>query len=220
MSLFTLPDRQVVYLLEYLRDGLNGHKYVDQWFDTSDVVVDSTFAYDPKKPVVYKDEWMWKLQAAQFPCLGIWRIKNNPDRNRTFTEVDAECGIGWFAHVPSGDAEHEPDSWGRTFASNIWFVCLELLENTPVSVKQKGGFTEVWMGPGDVAVDAEDSLCGFIAPLTIHHIEPPYSIDDLDALAQVAVDIKLYDSATVDPADQKQGLYDGLTTETEVDPQT
>jgi len=217
MSFFALPDRQVIYLLDYLRTGLNGHKYVKQWFDTSDEPVSTCFAFDPKKPVVYKDDYMWKIYSTQFPALGIWRNQNNPERDRTFVGTRAACGIGWFAHIPAGGDEHEPDTWGRTFASNIWHVCKELLENVPSETREKGGFEGVWIGAGDCAVDMTDTLCGFIAPLTVQHLQPPYAIDDLDTLIQIAVDIKLYDSATIG-LDGIQGKYEGLTVEAEIEP--
>jgi hypothetical protein len=207
-----LPDRQIVYTLEYLRNAMNANKYAQEWLDTSDLVVDTTLARNPKRPVVYKDEYLWELFPAQMPYLALWRNTNSPDRSGTFTETKASCGIGWFAEIPAPSEEHDGETWGRTFASNVWHIVKELLEDVPVATMQKAGFKAIWLGDGDIDVDQSETVCGFIAPLTIDHTVPPYQIDDPENLVEVAASIKLYDSA------QDPSAYQGLTTEAEIEP--
>lgn len=213
MTFFTLPDRQVLYLLDYLRTGLNKHPYA-QYLDTSSVLVDGTLARNPKRARVYKDEWVWELFPASMPYLALWRNTNDVDRSRQMEPTEASCGLGWFAEIPAGDEGWDADTWGRTHASNVWHACKHLLTEIPTTTQAKGGFDAVYLGAGEVDIDDSESVCGFIAPLTVRHLAPPYDIEDPAALAQVAVDIKLYDSST-DPS-----TYEGLTTEAEIEPST
>lgn len=216
MSFFDLPDRQVVYLLDYLRTKLRTDPYARQWMNTSDEIVNGTLARNPKKLVMYKDDFLWKLFPAQLPYLALWRTSNGIDRESGVTRTRARGGVGWFARIPSSSGDHDAETWGKTFASNMWHVCKDALEEIPLATRQLAACGSTWIGDGEIDVDLQGMICGFTSGLTFMHTKPPYEIEDPEAFTKAILKIKLYDSSQVD-ADGKQGKYLGLTEEAEVD---
>jgi len=216
MSFFDLPDRQVVYLLDYLRTKLRGDVNAKQWFDASDNVVDGTLARNPKQLAVYKGEYVWKLHSASLPYLALWRTKNGADREAGMTRTRAYGGIGWFGRLPGGCDEHDAETWGMTFASNMWHVCKEHLEEIPLETRRLAACGSVFLGDGEIDVDIQGMICGFIAPLTVMHTKPPYEIEDPEAFTKAILKIKLYDSSQ-DDVDGLPGKYLGFTQEAEID---
>lgn len=220
MAFFDLPDRQVVYLLAYLRDALRENKYANKWF-AGGQVVESTMARRCFNAVVYKGEPRWVLDANRFPVLALWREQNKVD-DMGFTLCEAQ--LCWFSRIPPSMADHDARAVGYTLASNMWHVtkhALDRLTEVPelLSTRQKAGVGSVVLRDGTIEMDETASVCGFMGDLSIHHQQPPYEIDDPDDLAQVMIDLKLYDSSQTD-VDGLQGKYLGLTEEATIEPGT
>ena len=218
MAFFDLPDRQVIYLLQYLRDSLNADQYANQWFAEAPVV-ESVLARPCFNRVVYKGEAKWILDANKFPVLAIWRETN---RVNELNFTDCQAQLCWFARIPAGMADHDPRVVGQTLASNMWHVTkekLDLLVENPdlASTREKMALGSAVLGDGAIELDDTASVCGFSANFEFNHQKPPYYIDDPDDLAMVTIDLQLYDSATVG-GDGIQGDYLGLTMEAEIEP--
>lgn len=216
--LSTLPDRQITYLLYYLRDKLRADQYLRQALqEIAPEIVDGCLARAPIRSTVYKGEPMFELHSASLPYLALWREGGKLDyRLAGGLEVQADCQLAWLSRIPGEGPEHDRETWGNTLANTVFDRASRYLFEIPLETRNKAGIGSVMISSYELLPFGSEGFCGFSADLSMRQTKPPYQVDDLDEIRRIAMTIQLYDSATVG-GDGIQGDYIGPDLEAHIE---
>ena len=193
----TLPDRQTIHLLDYLKRELNRSQYLSDAITTASPVVGKVMAAPP----VRKEGQGMRFAKSGLPILAIYPEAGDmgAEMSMAYGGDSAKFVIDYLIRIPGAGEDFSGTgkaiAWARRIA---WEIARLLRARSSYAMCTAAGIQDLKPGKYEILPFFPWGVLLTRLSLTVDHIEPPYTTQEPDDLREIAVTLNLYDQDDTD----------------------
>lgn len=192
----TLPDRQTIYMLQYLVEHLNADPYLARENPGLNKVVSSVLARWP----IEKKSGQLRIHEANLPCLALYTDTGTAaDLSVNTIGVTDTYHLEYLMRIPQTTRDYDGMAVALAWIRKVYWRAIKwLYARTSLAMCTSAGIRDIRPGKWDARWYPTANIVALDGQMLIDHLESPCQPEELATLREIAVTLDLYDQDDVD----------------------